>query len=188
MIRFCNRRNCVVEHVSDADEIREKLEFLNERAQEIILSNLEQNSTSDDDDTSLPKVLVFLDDLAGTNLLNHSTLVKNMISNYRHLNITFFVLTQRVTFVHPAFREYAEIIILFKHTNISELKKIKEEFAIASTRLDAKRSLSILNSLMDWEDLIHKNNPNPFVLINKTQKVSSIHVNFGPGITMNTFT
>ena len=58
-------------------------------------------------------VLLIFDDMLGAVGFQHS-LVKNLVSRYRHLNINLLIATQYINSVPPIVRETASIVAIFK--------------------------------------------------------------------------
>lgn len=76
----------------------------------------------------LPQILVIMDDCLGLSLLKLGGFVDKLSTRSRHINLSLFILVQKITAVPRTMRLNSEYLILFSASNFSELERFLQEY------------------------------------------------------------
>ena len=118
-----------------------KVDFTEEDVKEII-EKLEKHIADDGFNSDTPSTLFIFDDiLSQVEFLKSKTMVKLATAN-RHINVTFFILSQYYKKLPPVIRTNASYIMFFP-SNQSEIEKLADEMTPA--RMNKKRFIEIVN-------------------------------------------
>jgi len=75
----------------------------------------------------IPNIALILDDMVGNPLLKFNGYIDKLSTKSRHLNISIFILSQRISAVPRTYRLNTKYTILFNAVNMSELERFTEE-------------------------------------------------------------
>ena len=118
-----------------------KVDFTEEDVKDII-EKLEKHIADDGFNSDTPSTLFIFDDiLSQTDFLKSKTMVKLATAN-RHINVTFFMLSQYYKKVPPVIRTNCSYLMFFP-SNQQEIEKLADE--MCPSRMNKKRFIEIVN-------------------------------------------
>ena len=118
-----------------------KIDFTEEDVKKVI-EKLEKHIEDGGFNAETPSTLFIFDDILGnTDFLKSKTMVKLATAN-RHINATFFILSQYYKKLPPVIRTNASYIMFFP-SNQQEIEKLADEMTPA--RMNKKRFIEIVN-------------------------------------------
>ena len=127
-------------------DFQEALNDIVEQQECIIINHGKKNT---------PQVVVVLDDMVGNSMLRFKGPIDRLSTKSRHLNISLFVLSQRISAIPRTYRLNTQTFILFSIANYSELEKTLEESVPKSLRNPLREHI---NEIYDQEyNYLHVN-------------------------------
>ena len=116
-------KNSPLENISD----EQKFNSLNEDVFDMVMS-LTDDAVEEENHT-----LLILDDVSSQLRTKENEKVLNqLVKNRRHLNLSIWVVTHKVTDAPPALRSNANLIYLFKPKTLKEIDAIQSEYMLMS--------------------------------------------------------
>lgn len=82
----------------------------------------------------LPSILIIIDDCVNMPILRFKGITDMLSTKARHLNISLFILAQRISAIPRTFRINSRYFILFNVSNLSEMQRFLEESVIKKYR------------------------------------------------------
>ena len=102
---------------------------------------IEHNEDKAKKDQYLPQVFIVIDDSIYQKILSYKGIVDKLSIRSRHLNISLWVLVQKLKGIPRSFRVNSRYCFVFNSSNYSELEAFTEEFCAKEMRKNLRRQL-----------------------------------------------